>query len=264
MERSRIEVQDWLLGELMPRLATAVEGLTAERPAVHAAGACAEPLASEGAFCWRQTFTTIPGEIWISGEENAWRDMGTWVLRAAGMDETAAEMRTEFVEMVRQTMAGVGQSITARLGSEVAPLAGVEGPIGTAEWTSIEAELSGTKVHLVIGIAPQLLDALIPPVQEPAAQEASANESTSATFDLLLDVELPVSISFGRAQVPLKDVLKLTVGSIVELNRTIGDPVEVIVNNCVIARGEVVVVDGNFGVRVQNVISKQERLRTLD
>jgi flagellar motor switch protein FliN/FliY len=197
-------------------------------------------------------------------EEDAWRDAGTWVLRAAGMDETAAEMRTEFVEMVRQTMAGVGQSITARLGSEVTPLAGAEGRIGTAEWSSIEAELSGIKVQLVIGMGPELLDALIPPVQEIAAQEASANESTSATFDLLLDVELLVSISFGRAQVPLKDVLKLTVGSIVELNRTIGDPVEVIVNNCVIARGEVVVVDGNFGVRVQNVISKQERLRTLD
>ncbi len=88
--------------------------------------------------------------------------------------------------------------------------------------------------------------------------------AASQTFDLLLDVQLPVSISFGRAQVPLKDVLKLTVGSIVELNRTIGDPVEIIVNNCVIARGEVVVVEGNFGVRIQNVISRQERLRTLD
>jgi flagellar motor switch protein FliN/FliY len=49
----------------------------------------------------------------------------------------------------------------------------------------------------------------------------------------------------------------------VELNRSITEPVEVIVNNCVIARGEVVVVDGNFGVRIQHVISRQERLRTL-
>ncbi len=49
-----------------------------------------------------------------------------------------------------------------------------------------------------------------------------------------------------------------------ELNRAIGEPVEVIVNNCVIARGEVVVVEGNFGVRIQQVISRQERLRTLN
>ena len=72
-----------------------------------------------------------------------------------------------------------------------------------------------------------------------------------------------MSISFGRAQIPLKDVLKLTTGSIVELNRSIAEPADIIVNNCVIARGEVVVVEGNFGVRIQQVISRQERLRTL-
>jgi flagellar motor switch protein FliN/FliY len=82
-------------------------------------------------------------------------------------------------------------------------------------------------------------------------------------MDLLLDVELPVSVSFGRAQLLLKDVIKLTTGSIIELNRSISEPVDVIVNNCVIARGEVVVVEGNFGVRVHEVISRQERLRTL-
>lgn len=82
-------------------------------------------------------------------------------------------------------------------------------------------------------------------------------------MDLLLDVELPVSVSFGRAQLALNDLLKLTSGSIVELNRTISEPVEVIVNNCVIARGEVVVVDGNYGIRIQEIVSRQERLRTL-
>jgi flagellar motor switch protein FliN len=87
--------------------------------------------------------------------------------------------------------------------------------------------------------------------------------NSSKTFDLLLDVELPISVSFGRAQLALKDVLKLTTGSIVELNRAITEPVEIIVNNCVIARGEVVVLDGNFGVRIQGVVSRQERLRTL-
>ncbi|MEO7651490.1 MAG: flagellar motor switch protein FliN [Bryobacteraceae bacterium] len=78
-----------------------------------------------------------------------------------------------------------------------------------------------------------------------------------------MEVELPVSVSFGRAQIPLKDVLKLNSGSIVELNRTINEPVEIIVNNCVIARGDVVVVDGNYGVRILQVVSREERLRTL-
>jgi flagellar motor switch protein FliN/FliY len=82
-------------------------------------------------------------------------------------------------------------------------------------------------------------------------------------LDLLLDVELPISVSSGRAQLPLKDVIKLTTGSIVELNFSVSEPVDIIVNNCTIARGEVVVVEGNFGVRIKQVVSKQERLRSV-
>jgi flagellar motor switch protein FliN/FliY len=91
----------------------------------------------------------------------------------------------------------------------------------------------------------------------------AATSPTGGAIDLLLDVELPVAVSFGRAQIPLKDVIKLTTGSIVELNRSVSEPVEVIVNNCVIARGEVVVIEGNYGVRIEQIISPQERLRTL-
>ena len=103
-------------------------------------------------------------------------------------------------------------------------------------------------------------------VANPVTADDDADEETvrrSRKMELLLDVELPVSVSFGRAQLLLKDVIKLTTGSIIELNRSISEPVDVIVNNCVIARGEVVVVEGNFGVRVHEVVSRQERLRTL-
>ena len=74
---------------------------------------------------------------------------------------------------------------------------------------------------------------------------------------------MPVGVSFGRTQLPLKDVIKLSTGSIVELNRAITEPVEVIVNNCVIARGEVVVIEGNYGVRIREIVSPEERLRSL-
>jgi len=97
-----------------------------------------------------------------------------------------------------------------------------------------------------------------------AEMNETANEMSknSGTLDLLLDVELPVSVSFGKAQMPLQQVLKWTSGSIVELESTVNEPVEVVVNNCVIARGEVVVVDGNYGVRVQQIVSRAERLQT--
>jgi flagellar motor switch protein FliN/FliY len=62
---------------------------------------------------------------------------------------------------------------------------------------------------------------------------------------------------------PLKDVIKLTTGSVVELNRTVSELVDIVVNNCVVARGDVVVVEGNFGVRIREVLSKEDRMRRL-
>ncbi len=82
-------------------------------------------------------------------------------------------------------------------------------------------------------------------------------------MDLLLDVELPIIVCFGESEMPLKDVLKLGVGSVIELDRSVNDPVTVIVNQKPIARGEVVMVDGNYGVRILDVESTAERIRSL-
>jgi flagellar motor switch protein FliN/FliY len=99
---------------------------------------------------------------------------------------------------------------------------------------------------------------------EPAIQpRPPAGTEMPATMELLLDVELPVSISFGKTEILMKDVLKLTTGSIVELNRGVNEPVEVLVNHCLIARGEVVVVEGNYGVRIQQIVNRQDRLRSI-
>ncbi|MBP1597049.1 MAG: flagellar motor switch protein FliN [Acidobacteria bacterium] len=82
-------------------------------------------------------------------------------------------------------------------------------------------------------------------------------------IDLLLDVELEVVVSFGETQMPLRDVLKLGTGSVVELEKGINDPVTIMVNQKPIARGEVVMVDGNYGVKVLEVESTADRIRSL-
>lgn len=82
-------------------------------------------------------------------------------------------------------------------------------------------------------------------------------------IDLILDVELDVAVSFGEAQMPLRDVLKLGVGSVIELEKGVNDPVTILVNEKPIARGEVVMVDGNYGVKVLEVESTADRIRSL-
>ena len=93
----------------------------------------------------------------------------------------------------------------------------------------------------------------------------AANDGiTRAALDRLLDIELPLSVSFGRTNLAVQDVLKLSTGSIVELNCSANDLVEIVVNNCMIARGEVVVIEGNYGVRIRDIVSRGDRLALQD
>jgi flagellar motor switch protein FliN/FliY len=243
----------WLLGELSTGLTAAIEGLTGDRPSGAAHDLATEPAGP--AFRWRQKFSGLPGAVWVQVAEQDVSAIGAAILRAAEIEETdPAKLKSEFMEIVRQAVSSAARAVSARLEHESVCEAGVESTeAAQGAWSAIELKSGDLSATVSIAIEPALCVALEPPQAAPK----------SKNYDLLLDVELPVSVSFGRAQVALKDVLKLTTGSVVELNRDIADPVEVIVNNCVIARGEVVVVGGNFGVRIQQVISRQERLRTL-
>jgi flagellar motor switch protein FliN/FliY len=82
-------------------------------------------------------------------------------------------------------------------------------------------------------------------------------------IELLLDVELPISVSFGNSEMQWRDVLKLGAGSVIELDKSVNDPVLIIVNQKPIAKGEVVMVDGNYGVRILEVESTADRIRSL-
>jgi len=88
-------------------------------------------------------------------------------------------------------------------------------------------------------------------------------EGKPLNLDFLMDISLDLSIELGRAILSVKDILSLRDGSVVELNKLAGDPVDVFVNNKLIARGEVVVIDDNFGVRVTEILSPAELIKNL-
>ena len=90
-----------------------------------------------------------------------------------------------------------------------------------------------------------------------------SGSSEPSNIDLLMDVNLPVSIELGRTKMSISDILALVPGSVVELARLAGEPVDVMVNHKLVAKGEVVVVDENFGVRITQLITPEERIRLL-
>ncbi len=266
-------LQKWLCEQFASLLVSILETMVGERPEVHWEAVPSVP--SDTNLCWKQPFSGMEGAVWITAGEAAWSAAGGHVLEAAGIqDGDTASLKSTFLEITGQALSGLAQVLATRTGREVLQTGGEEttaAPASEAFWMAVHLKLGATMVTLEIGFETALQLSILGDANsrpEVAHHEAEpplpAGVGNSKTFELLLEVELPVSVSFGRAQILLKDVLKLTTGSIVELNRSVAEPVEVIVNNCVIARGEVVVVEGNFGVRIQQVISRQERLRTLN
>jgi len=82
-------------------------------------------------------------------------------------------------------------------------------------------------------------------------------------IDLIMDIVLPVSIELGRTKMYIKDILELERGSIIELDKMAGEPVDLYINNKKMAEGEVVVVDKHFGIRITNLIDPQDRIKNL-
>lgn len=106
-----------------------------------------------------------------------------------------------------------------------------------------------------------------PPDVQPAQFAPLPQHQVSQTgpnnIDLLLDVPLEITVELGRTTMLVKDILELGTGSVIELDKLAGEPVEIMVNNKLIAKGEVVIIDENFGVRITKIISPEERVRAL-
>ncbi|GAB3794715.1 flagellar motor switch phosphatase FliY [Virgibacillus kimchii] len=103
-------------------------------------------------------------------------------------------------------------------------------------------------------------------VQEAAFSDFAETEvphTGERNLDLLLDIPLKVTVELGRTKRTIRDILDLSAGSIIELDKLAGEPVDILVNQKLIARGEVVVIDENFGVRVTDIVSQSDRLNKL-
>ncbi|HCY62976.1 MAG TPA: flagellar motor switch protein FliN [Oxalobacteraceae bacterium] len=104
---------------------------------------------------------------------------------------------------------------------------------------------------------------------EPAAPvfqdfAATAKGATHNDIDFILDIPVQLTVELGRTKIAIKNLLQLAQGSVVELDGLAGEPMDVLVNGCLIAQGEVVVVNDKFGIRLTDIISPSERIRKLN
>ncbi len=266
----------WVAETWSTKLAGAIEAMTGDLPPTATKPAAGEPPA--GLLWWQHPLSLgAQAAVWIGAPEPSWLGIGKHLLSSAGIEASGpADTRNTFLEISSQAVSGLCQALSERLGKNVSTEGGSEsGPTSGAILFEVAVTLGAETLSLYVSVSASTTEALgssrtsAGTVAEErigdraiAEREPDPRKKETNPLELVMEVELPVSVSFGRAELPLRDVLKLTTGSIVELNRGLTDPVKIIVNNCVIARGEVVVIDGNYGVRIQEIVSRDKRMGT--
>ena len=213
-----------------------------------------KPLGA-GAFGWA---ATLAGDV--AGRFSVVLDGA--VLEAALAGE-GMEQRAVWQEILRESFDAAAGELLARTGSKCQVTAveetALESPVshafqlrsGDRAWTVLVRDDLHARQEQPAA-APQAKSVAPPP---PAAGPAG--------FDLLFDVELEASLRFGAREMPLGEILDLGPGDVVELDRHVSDPVDLIVGDKIVARGEVVLVNGNFGLRVTEVAQPRKRLESV-
>jgi flagellar motor switch protein FliN/FliY len=99
--------------------------------------------------------------------------------------------------------------------------------------------------------------------KEPGVKLHVAAQPDPGNVDFILDIPLRVSVELGRTKILVQDLLKLHKGSVLELNKLAGEPLEILVNDRVVAKGEVIVINEKFGIRLIDIVSHSQRIREL-
>jgi flagellar motor switch protein FliN/FliY len=162
-------------------------------------------------------------------------------------------------ETVRELWSGILSSVAERLGGKASP-AGRLPEGGAAQPCTLR--LGNAVLRLALAVEPER-GGRETVAAGPARAESSGAVRPAGNFDLLLEVALDASVRFGSREMDLKELLELGAGDVVELDRHVADPVDLIVGDKIVARGEVVLVNGNFGLRVTEVAEPVRRLESI-
>jgi flagellar motor switch protein FliN/FliY len=154
------------------------------------------------------------------------------------------------------------------VGLEAVPEPSTEAPADVAVAVAEEQPVTESNDALLAALLPQAREATeprmgvpatdLPPMPTPELPELGPGSAPGAARDLrlLADVNVELAVEIGRVKLPLRDLLSLGPGVVLELDRAADAPVDILVNGCLVARGEVVVIDGSFGVRVTAVVER--------
>lgn len=123
------------------------------------------------------------------------------------------------------------------------------------DWAAAMAEQASAETPAAQPAAAAIFDNL--------SEEPSLPPEATKNLELVMDIPVQMTVELGRTRMPIRNLLQLAQGSVVELNELAGEPLDVFVNGCLVAQGEVVVVNEKFGIRLTDIITPSERLKKL-
>lgn len=156
-----------------------------------------------------------------------------------------------------------------KLDEQLAPEVEAEETAATPEETpeetivdAVEPEVQVEEPTYDVGAAPSSDTVTVQPVKFASFEDLNQTQGeANKNLDILMDIKLQLTVELGRTELPIKKVLELTRGSIIELEKVAGEPVELYANGKLVAHGEVVVIEDNFGLRITSITDPEERLK---
>ena len=224
---------------------------------------------------WKQPFLlggseSAPGECaWIGTSEATWSALAAETNTSASREDT----RKTYIEILTQSLTGTADLLSNEFQKKMrCGEGGIESvsTLGAGERISVNITMRGKELPpMVAAIAPVLAQYLSAPPQVQTQDQASKDQASPTQnilprLDRIIDLKLPFSIVLGRAVLPIRDVIRLTTGSLVELDHAVDEPVELRIRGAVVARCDVVTVGANYGVRIREIIDREERLSLRD
>lgn len=183
--------------------------------------------------------------------------------------ELSPERKEALQELLRQMAGSVATALKSMFGETKLEVTGVDTPTWQGVTvTLLASDTDSSKLPLCLRLSSELLASVSSTKSADSAPALASGEASAAlthepNFDLLLGVNLNLTLRFGQRVLPLREILDLTSGSVIELDREVQEPADLLLGDKLIARGEVVIVDGNYGLRITEVVDARQRIGTL-
>ena len=217
------------------------------------------PAESEDVFWWKQALQgAVKFTMWIGAHEASWNAIGR-----ASEDADADDAKAAYIEIVAQTQQATATALSSALPNHLECRKGQVGTGPRSEavvYALIGVTISGEQLPaLMLAVEKSILDVL-GTAEDLTGIDAAGTGHSGLMLDQLLNLEMPISVALGRTQVPIRDLLKVVSGSVIELDQDVNDHADLIVHGTVVARGEIVSVKGNYGIRIKELISQKDRI----